>query len=89
MKVGDLVKACYLRDVEPETPLLGIILAEVSGKTSTADNDVFRVQWICYQTDPTILLELFAPKVQLLAIYHNTRFRHLTPVMENRIERET
>ena len=45
MKVGDLVKAVYLRDVEPETPLLGIILAEVSGKTSTADNDVFRVLW--------------------------------------------
>jgi len=47
VQVGDLVKACYLRDVEPETPLLGIILAEVSGKTSTADNDVFRVLWTC------------------------------------------
>ena len=48
MKVGDLVKTCYLREVEPdEHPLLGIILAEVSGKTSTADNDVFRVLWTC------------------------------------------
>ena len=47
MKVGDLVKAVYLRDVEPENPLLGIILAEVSGKTSTADNDVFKVLWTC------------------------------------------
>ena len=47
MQVGDLVKACYLRDVESEPPLLGIILAEVSGKMSTADNDVFRVRWTC------------------------------------------
>jgi len=47
LKVGDLVKAVYLRDVEPESPLLGVILAEVSGKTSTADNDVFRVLWTC------------------------------------------
>ena len=47
MKVGDLVKACYLRDGDEEHPLLGIILAEVSGKTSTADNDVFRVLWTC------------------------------------------
>jgi hypothetical protein len=47
MKVGDLVKAVYLRDVEPERPLLGLILAEVSGKTSTADNDAFRVRWTC------------------------------------------
>ena len=47
MKVGDLVKAVYLRDVEPEHPLLGIILAEGSGKTSTADNDVFKVLWTC------------------------------------------
>ena len=47
MKVGDLVRACYLRDGDEEHPLLGIILAEVSGKTSTADNDVFRVRWIC------------------------------------------
>ena len=44
MKGGDLVKACYLG---ADSSLLGIILAEVSGKTSTADNDVFRVRWIC------------------------------------------
>ena len=45
MQVGDLVKAVYLREVEPERTFLGVILAEVSGKTSTADNDVFRVLW--------------------------------------------
>ena len=45
MKVGDLVKEKYLHGHAPENPLIGIILAEVSGKTSTADNDVFRVLW--------------------------------------------
>ena len=47
MQVGDLVKASYLHEDSPDRHLLGIILAEVSGKTSTADNDVFRVLWTC------------------------------------------
>jgi hypothetical protein len=47
MKVGDLVKAVYLRKEDPKQPMLGVILAEVSGKTSTADNDVFKVLWTC------------------------------------------
>ena len=47
MQVGDLVKASYLHEDSPARHLLGIILAEVSGKTSTADNDVFRVLWTC------------------------------------------
>ena len=38
MKVGDLVKLISWDGV-------GIIVAEVSGKTSTADNDKFRVVW--------------------------------------------
>lgn len=38
MKVGDLVKLISWHGV-------GIIVAEVSGKTSTADNDKFRVVW--------------------------------------------
>ena len=42
MKVGDLVKAVYLHE---DSGLLGVILAEISDKTSTADNDVFRVLW--------------------------------------------
>ena len=47
MKVGDLVKAVYRREAGSVKPLLGVILAEVSGRTSTADNDVFRVLWTC------------------------------------------
>ena len=47
MQVGDLVKAVYLRKEDPKQPMLGVILAEVSGKTSTADNDVFKVLWTC------------------------------------------
>ena len=39
MKVGDLVK------VSGSPGGVGIIVAEVSGKTSTADNDKFRVIW--------------------------------------------
>ncbi len=38
MQVGDLVKLISGNGV-------GIIVAEVSGKTSTADNDKFRVVW--------------------------------------------
>ena len=38
MKVGDLVKLISGRAI-------GVIVAEVSGKTSTADNDKFRVVW--------------------------------------------
>ena len=38
MKVGDLVKLISGNGI-------GIIVAEVSGKTSTADNDKFRVMW--------------------------------------------
>ena len=38
MKVGDLVRTISGRAT-------GIIVAEVSGKTSTADNDKFRVVW--------------------------------------------
>ena len=39
MKVGDLVREVGYPDS------LGVIVAEVSGKTSTADNDKFRVVW--------------------------------------------
>ena len=47
MQVGDLVKAAYLHEDHEDSRLLGVILAEVSGKTSTADNDRFRVLWTC------------------------------------------
>ena len=48
IKVGDLVESIFLHgDTRGYYPSghMGIIVAEVSGKTSTADNDKFRVVW--------------------------------------------
>ncbi len=50
MQVGDLVESIFLHgDTRGYYPSghMGIIVAEVSGKTSTADNDKFRVVWTC------------------------------------------
>ena len=46
MKVGDLVKACYLHEDSPDRHLLGVIVAHVGDPRATG-NDVFKVLWTC------------------------------------------